>query len=113
MSDATVGSVVVAQSTGAPTPLPSEPISLILSDKDIDAAVVAQVRAQRGGAIVLGGPEELRAVFDAIPSAIGRRVRAIMPEGFCVREIELKLNLGGKVLGIGIEGEVVVKFAPK
>jgi len=92
---------------------PSRSPSLILSDADIDNSVVAQVSASRAGKTVLGGTEELKAVFDAIPSAIARRVLAIVPDGFRVNEIELKLNLGGKICGLGVEGEVTVKLAPR
>jgi len=40
---------------------------------------------------------------------------AIVPEGFVITEVQLKLELGGKIGGVGIQiqGDVGVTLAPK
>jgi hypothetical protein len=86
-------------------------LQLQLDDADCDPALVAQVRAAEGGARVLG-PEHERALFDALPSVIAKRVRAITPNGFVISELELTLSIEGKICGSGVSGNVRVKLAP-
>ena len=86
-------------------------LSLRVEDADCDPALVAQIKATERGARILG-PEHERALFDALPSVIAKRVRAITPSGFVIAELELELSLEGKICGNGISGNVKVKLAP-
>jgi hypothetical protein len=63
--------------------------------------------------IILGGEEErVRAVYDALPRALARRLRQILPEGFDITEIEMKVTFSGNPLGVGIAGDALVRFGP-
>ena len=86
-------------------------LALRIDDMDCDPALVAQIKATERGARILG-PEHERALFDALPSVIAKRVRAITPAGFEIAELELELSLEGKVCGTGISGNVKVRLAP-
>ena len=87
------------------------PLPLKIDDTDCDPSLVAQIKATERGARILG-PEHERALFDALPSVIAKRVRAITPAGFVIAELELELSLDGKICGTGISGNVKVKLAP-
>jgi len=89
----------------------STELQLVITDGDLPAGKAQQIRAQAGGTQLLGGESE-RALFDALPSAIARRVQNIVPKDFVISELELKMTLNGTVCGVGISGDVVVKLAP-
>jgi len=77
--------------------------------------VVKAVKAGRTGTRTLTGgekdPEEI--LMDAMPSAVAKKVRAIVPKGFELTELQLKLEVSGTIFGTGMKGEVMIKLAPK
>jgi hypothetical protein len=95
--------------------LESEPLQLRIDEEDFDAAVTKAVKAGRSGTRTLAGtdrdPEEI--LMDAMPSAVAKKVRAIVPKGFELTELQLKLEVSGTVFGTGMKGEVMIKLAPK
>lgn len=92
-----------------------EPLQLRIDEEDFDASVTKAVNAGRSGTRVLAGsdkdPEEI--LMDAMPSAVARKVRAIVPKGFELTELQLKLQVSGTVFGTGMKGEVMIKLTPK
>lgn len=66
----------------------------------------------------LKGPEghladnAAKVVIDALPKALASKVNAMMPQGFALRSIELKVQLSGAVFGCGLSGEATVIFGP-
>lgn len=52
------------------------------------------------------------AVIEAMPRVISGRLRRMLPDGFEVAEIALKFVISGTPFGVGIGGDVVVKFVP-
>jgi hypothetical protein len=77
-----------------------------------DAELAERIRNQP---VVLGGSEEerLRAVYDALPRALARRLRDILPDDFTIHEIEMKFAFSANPLGVGIAGDAVVRFGPR
>lgn len=57
------------------------------------------------------GPD--KALMDALPRAISKRVLQICPPEFEMSELTLKMLVKGTPFGVGIEGELLVKLAPK
>ena len=90
-----------------------KPLKLVLRETDVDARVGAQLAANSEGVRVLATDDSIRTLFDALPTAIARRVQSITPEGFRIVEIELSLSVEGKLWGTGISGDVKVKLAPR
>jgi hypothetical protein len=83
-------------------------------DRDIDPALLAKLKAQAKGTVILGEDNEAtRAVMDELPKVIARRVKAMIPKDFELRESSLKMQLAGQILGCGVKGEAVIKFGPK
>ena len=87
---------------------------LVISIDDMDAPTKRILKAAEMDTRVLGGPEDdtTRALFDALPGAIGRRIRKITPKGFAVTEIQLTLQLSGKLAGLELGGDIGVKLQP-
>lgn len=89
-------------------------LTLLLSDDDLDAGVRGHVMALKSGTRVLADNEDpMRALFDALPTIIAKRLRAITPPGFAITELEICLSVEGKLCGTGIGGDVTVKLAPQ
>src|SRR5262245_24092066 len=94
-------------------------LELTITDEDFDAKALSTVRAVQKGKKVLGGDSNeerdqiQRALLDALPAAVARRLKRITPPDFVVAEVQMKLSLGGKICGIGVDGDVNVKFAPR
>lgn len=83
--------------------------TLLVDDEDLDPVARGILEAGRRGNQVLGGPEEeLRLISDALPRAVTERLLGIVPPGFRLSEISIQVALGGKVFGLGVEGEVTV-----
>jgi hypothetical protein len=83
------------------------PTPLIVTEKDFPPEVLA--RAQ--GVKVLGETSVgAQALYDALPSVIAKRLRAITPPDFEISELQLSLRVEGKVLGSGISSDVVVRL---
>lgn len=102
--------------TPAPTPDPSpviasSPLQLRIDESDL-RGIAEQVKARQAGHKLLGDDDSAKALFDALPGAVAKRVQAITPRGFVVTELSLKLVLNGTVCGVGLSGDVVVKLAP-
>ena len=51
-------------------------------------------------------------VRELVPQIIARKIERIIPEGYAVSQISMKVHIGGKIAGVGIEGEVTVVFGP-
>ena len=73
-----------------------------------------------GGDVLLGEKEAVRAaeqakekVLELLPSVLAQQLRSMVPEGFDVSEISFKCSLSGKPFGIGVSGDINVKFAKK
>ncbi len=90
-----------------------KPITLIVRETDIDSVTRAQLESLTRGVRVLANDDNVRALCDALPTAIARRVRAIVPQDFVLSEIEMTLSVEGKLWGTGLSGDVKVKLAPK
>jgi hypothetical protein len=87
-------------------------VKLKMEEEDFGAAA-PQIRGIAAGRKMLNKDEGVvRAVQDALPSAIARRVSSIIPAGFVVKEIEFKVSVEGKPFGIGVGGDVTVKMGP-
>ncbi|MFZ5479082.1 MAG: hypothetical protein ACOZNI_20095 [Myxococcota bacterium] len=96
---------------------PARQLVMEISDADLtptERAVVQSAHARDKGADkALGGAAATqRAVFDVLPAVIARRLEAITPPTFVVAEIEVKLSLGGKVGGVGLDGDISVTLKP-
>jgi hypothetical protein len=92
-----------------------EELPLVLSDADLEGVQRAQIIAAQRGERVLGGGsgDAERALFDALPGVIARRIQAITPKDFGIKSLTLTMKLGGAVCGIGVSGDVTVTLAPK
>ncbi len=90
----------------------SEGIPLVITEADIDARTVAEIRARRSGDQVLGdGEDSLR---DAIPAAVLKRISRVIPlKEYQIVDVTLKFSLGGDFFGVKLGGDVAVKLAPK
>jgi hypothetical protein len=54
-----------------------------------------------------------RAVLDALPRVLTRRLEEVMPKDWCLKEIVLRINVAGRPFGVGLEADATVKFGPK
>jgi hypothetical protein len=86
-------------------------LMLIISDADLEETQRNKIIADQRATKVLGG-EAHRALVDALPGLVARRIRAIVPDDFRVTEIELSMTIQGTICGSGISGDVKVKLAP-
>jgi hypothetical protein len=99
---------------------PSEPLELessfeiVLSENDVDAGIQKRVRAAVAGSRVLSGEEQdaKQILMDALPAIIAQKIRKIVPQDFQVSEVQLKLNVSGKLFGTGVSGDVILKLTP-
>jgi hypothetical protein len=85
-------------------------LELILTENDLDPIVRGALSTKVKGR-VLGG-ESTQILFDAIPGAIAKKIQSMIPKDFELRELEMHLSLGGKVFGVGLDGDVKVRFGP-
>jgi hypothetical protein len=86
----------------------------MVSEQDLSVDLQGKLKSLKEGKQVLGDHDDVqRALFDALPSVIAERVKAITPRDFVVAELELKLSLGGTIFGVGLSGDVTVKLAPR
>jgi hypothetical protein len=88
---------------------------LFIDEEDLDPVVASKIRAMQRGERVLDDSKHQveRILFDSLPSAIAKRVKAITPSDFRLSEIQLKFSLTGKIFFGDIGGDVVIKLAPK
>lgn len=91
-----------------------EQVSLIVEEQDFENSLIGEVNAKLQGKEILANDREnaKRVLFDAMPNIIASRVKSITPDDFHIQEIEIKMNLKGKVFGSELGGEIVVKFSP-
>jgi hypothetical protein len=91
-----------------------EGIPLIVMDGDLDAAARGKLAAaQKGDAHLAGDGDARRALHDAMPSAIAKRLHAVCPPDFSIAEVTMKMTVKGTPFGVGVEGDVQVTFKPK
>ncbi|MCG8338829.1 MAG: hypothetical protein MJE63_30340, partial [Proteobacteria bacterium] len=65
------------------------------------------------GKKVLDNEDDIKRIFfDSLPSIISKRIESITPPNFNISEIEFKMNLGGKLFGVEVGGNMLVKFSP-
>jgi hypothetical protein len=83
-------------------------VTLKLSEADFEKYIGADVRAVSRGARVMGARES--SVMEALPKVIRERLQKMTPPDFELKEIEMKLELSGKVFGVGVSGDVTAKF---
>ncbi len=88
-----------------------KPIPLVLREDDVDASVRAAAQSARKKRKILAS-EDAAAFFDALPNAIARRLKAVVPKGFELAELEMTFSVKGELFGTGIGGDVKAKFAP-
>jgi hypothetical protein len=89
-------------------------IPLIVVEGDLDAAARGKLAAtKKGEAHLAGDGDAMRTLYDALPSAIGKRLRAVCPPDFEISEVTMKMSVKGTPFGVGIEGDVEVTFKPK
>ena len=87
-----------------------KPMPLIVTEMDFPP----EVRARAQGVKVLGEQTVgTQALFDALPSVIAKRLRAIIPTDFEIAEIELSLRVEGTVFGTGLSSDVKVHLGRK
>lgn len=94
--------------------------TLVISNADLKDVERGRIETLKNNGRTLGDGSERRsddpvrdAVCEVLPRVVSERVQKIVPEGFQVGEISLKLSLGGKICGIGVDGDVSVKFVPR
>ena len=65
--------------------------------------------------LVLGdeskGKDEI--VKELMPSVIAQKISRIIPDNYKVNEIQMSIKLGGKVFGVELAGNIIVKFGPQ
>ena len=84
---------------------------LIVSDQDVDSAEREAVRREVLEQTKMGGDETKdRRFYDTVIRIILKRAKEIVPEGFGLDEVELHLDVDGKVFGTGIAGSIVLKL---
>ena len=90
----------------------SRPV-LVVEEQDLPASLRSSMKATAQGTRVLGGAGDgARAFWDGVLEAVVRRAGAVAPEGFRVRELEINLDVEGKLFGTGISGSVSVTLEP-
>lgn len=86
----------------------NEPIPLVITDKDFPPDVIARAQNVK----ILGEPAQgIRAIYDALPGVIAKRLRAITPLDFEISEIELSVKVEGTILGTGVSSDVIVRLS--
>ena len=87
---------------------------LVLSDRDIDSSDRAELEALARGEQVLGENPSLDERLGKVLSHIAlKRLRDAIPSDFRIAEVSMGFSLGGKLLGVGIDGEMQVKLEPE
>ncbi|MDR4481725.1 MAG: hypothetical protein R3B95_00410 [Nitrospirales bacterium] len=62
---------------------------------------------------VLGDEEDKEeAIMQFLPEVLAGKLKKMIPPEFEIVEIEMKLSIGGKPFGVGVDGEATVKFGP-
>ncbi len=87
-------------------------MQLRITDDDFDPNATAALSALGKGSAILGPADARQIIFNSLPKIIARRLQQITPPEFQIAEITMTVNLKGAVCGVGIEGDVTVKFAP-
>jgi len=86
---------------------------LIITGRDLPLEVEQGLMAVSQGERVLGPGADARAVFDALPGTIARRLRQIIkPEEFRIAKLTRKLQLDVDIPGIKVGGDVEVTLEP-
>lgn len=63
---------------------------------------------------VLGNEEEDKeeVIMKFLPEVLAGKIKRMIPSEFEIIEIEMKLSIGGKPFGVGLDGEAIVRFGP-
>ena len=86
---------------------------LIITEWDLPDDAKSSLSALAADTRMLASSEDAKKIlFDALPTAVARRLKEIVPNGFAIAELEMVLSLDGKIFGVGLGGQVKVKFAP-
>jgi hypothetical protein len=85
---------------------------LVIREADLEAAVIARMKAAARGTTMLDEEDGAATLGDGVIRAVIRRVLSLAPNGTKLAEVELGLKLEGKLFGSGISGDVKAKFAP-
>jgi hypothetical protein len=85
-----------------------------LDENDLEPSTRAKIQVLLEGREVLDKRDSAeKEIFDALPTVIAKRIKAIKPPNFKIKEIELKLQLSGKIYVAQIGGVVTVKLSPE
>ena len=88
-------------------------ITIILTEEDLETSLRSQLEAKRAGHLILGDElESKKALMNALPKVISKRLGKMIPDGFDIAEIEFSFSVDAKFWDMGIGGEVKVKFSP-
>jgi hypothetical protein len=88
-------------------------VPLIINEQDLPVETRSKMRSASDGVAILGGEESQKALFDALPSVIAKRLTRMVPEGFALKEIELQFTVSGQLFGSGVAAEVHAKYSQK
>ncbi len=86
---------------------------LEISEKDFEAAIqdIGIATDIEGGTRHLGG-DVVASISEYLPKVIAHKVSRMVPEGFVVAKVSIKMELAGKVFGCGVAGEVSFDLCP-
>jgi hypothetical protein len=91
-------------------------MQLELKDEDFAEGVEKEYLANelRNSQAILGdeAAEKHEAIMNAVPKALAKRLREIIPDGFTIKEIQVNVSFSGKPFGIGVSGDALVKLGP-
>lgn len=88
-------------------------IPLVVNEDDLPPDARTKIRSASDGVAILGSEDVQKALFDALPSVIAKRLSRIVPEGFTLAEIELQFTVAGQLFGSGIGAEVRAKYSQR
>lgn len=88
-----------------------EPFVLEITNEDLDPAVIARLKAQEE-TVVLSG-DAVRALYDAMPRAVAKRIERIVPGNYDLAELTLTFAVKGNLLFGEVGGSVTAKLVPK
>jgi hypothetical protein len=87
---------------------------LFISESDFDPLIQSQLQASVQGVRVLAEEKDtLKILYDSLPEVITKRLKAITPPDFKISQLELKIAISGKFFGASLQGDVIVRLAPK
>ncbi len=86
-----------------------------ITEKDFEDAlgsVEVATKIRKDTAVL--GASDLETLTDFLPRVIASKINSILPkDGFVLHEIEMVLSIKGAPFGLGVTGDVKVRFGPK